>query len=867
MARESDSESSRAERRTKVEEIVIAALALTGDQRRAHLDAACGDDRELRREVESLLVQENRANTFLETPALEVAARALAAGHSATLQGCTVGPYSIDALLGAGGMGEVYRGWDTRLRRAVALKFLAREFLSDVAAVERFEREARAASALSHPNICTVYDIGEMDGRPFIAMEYLEGQNLRARMGSTALPQREALEHAIQIVQGLSAAHQKGIVHRDLKPENLWLTREGRIKILDFGLAKVSEPATHPDSIVSIASEPGRVMGTAGYMSPEQVRGQPLDHRTDIFSFGTILYEMLAGSRAFQGPSAVETFIAILNTEPPDLEDPAINRLVRRCLEKDPEQRFQSASDIVINLEAVLEQRPAAGEKQRKRIFLTRRRVLQAGGGAAATGALLAGWELLPVKWRNWLSGAGAPPITRLAVLPLSNLSGSVEQEYFADGMTDLLITDLGQIGSLRVISRPSVMRFKGTKKPLTDIAKQLGVQALIVGSVQSSGNRVRITAQLVDGVTDQQLWTRAYERELTDVLALQGEVARAIASEIQARVTTEEAGRLARNRKITPAALDAYLLGRYYWDQFKEETILKAIDYFDQAIQLDPAYAAAYGGLAECWTGFLFTDSRPWAETISKARDAATKALALDDTLAETHQAMAVVLYQEWNWKGVESEVKKAIALNPGFSTAHMLYCNMLRHLGRADDSIAEAKLALEADPLAMLTNQMLGDAYTSARRYDLAITQFQKGLDLHPNESSLEYQLGWAYVYSGAYDKGIEIIRDSQAVDGVDPSLSPDLACIAAMIGKRDESRQILNRLLTLAKKYPVSPGLIALVHIALDEREQCLTWLEKAYTQHSSMMTWLKVDPRFDRIRDEPRFQVLMRRVGLI
>jgi serine/threonine-protein kinase len=747
----------------------------------------------------------------------------------------------------------------------VALKFLAREFLSDAAAVERFEREARAASALSHPNICTVYDIGEMDGRPFIAMEYLEGQNLRMRMGSSALPRREALEYAIQVAQGLAAAHQKGIVHRDLKPENLWVTLEGRIKILDFGLAKVSEPATHPKGIVSIASEPGRVMGTAGYMSPEQVRGQPLDHRTDIFSFGTILYEMLAGSRAFQGPSAVETFIAILKTEPPDLADPAMNLVARRCLEKDPEQRFPSASDLVIHLEAVLEERPRAKEKERKRIFLTRRRALQGGGGAAAVGVLLAGWEFLPVKWRNWVSGV--PPITRLAVLPLSNLSGSVEQEYFADGMTDLLITDLGQIGSLRVISRPSVMQFKGTKKPLTEIAKQLGVQALVVGSVQSSGNRVRITAQLVDGVTDQQLWTRAYERELTDVLALQGEVARAIASEIQARVTTEEAGRLARNRKVTPQALDAYLLGRFFWDQYKEETILKAIDYFDQAIQLDPGYAAAYGGLAECWTGFLFTDSRPWAETISKARDAATKALALDDTLAEAHQAMAVVHYQEWDWKGVESEVKKAIALNPGFPTAHMLYCNMLRHLGRADDSIAEAKLALEADPLAMLTNQMLGDAYTSARRYDLAITQFQKGLDLHPNESSLEYQLGWAYVYTGAYDKGVEIIRDSQAIDGVDPSLSPDLACIAAMIGKRDESRQILNRLLALAKKYPVSPGLIALVHIALDEREQCLTWLEKAYAQHSSMMTWLKVDPRFDKIRQEPRFQELMRRVGLI
>ncbi len=452
-------------------------------------------------------------------------------------------------------------------------------------------------------------------------------------------------------------------------------------------------------------------------------------------------------------------------------------------------------------------------------------------------------------------------------MLPLANLSGDIQQEYFADGMTDLLITDLGQIGALRVISRPSVMQFKGTKRPVAEIAKQLGVEALIVGSVQSSGNRVRITAQLVDAVTDQQLWTRAYERELTDVLTLQGEVARAIADEVRAQVTAEEAGRLSRHHKIVPAALDAYLLAWFYWDQFKEETILKAIDYFNQAIQLDPAYAAAYGGLATCWTGFLFTDARPWAEAISKAREAATKALELDDTLAESHHAMAMVRYQEWDWKGVEREVKKAIALNPGFSIAHMLYCNMLRHVGRVDESIVEGKLALEVDPLSMLTNQMLGDAYVNARRYDLAIAQFQKGLDLHPDDSTLQYQMGWAYLYSGAYDRGIETIRSSQAVDGVDPSLSPDLAYIYALTGKRDQTRGILNRLLSLAKNYPVSPGMIALVYVALDERTQALAWLERAYQQHSSMMTWLKTDPRFDKIREEPGFQDLMRRVSLI
>ena len=451
-------------------------------------------------------------------------------------------------------------------------------------------------------------------------------------------------------------------------------------------------------------------------------------------------------------------------------------------------------------------------------------------------------------------------------MLPLANLSGDPEQEYFADGMTDMLITDLGRIGALRVISRPSVMRFKGTRKPPSEIAKQLNVEALIVGTVSSSRNRVRITAQLVDGASDQQLWTHAYEREMTDVLALQSDVARAIAGEIQARVTDEEAGRLSRNDKVVPEAFDLYLLGRYYWDRYTDESLLKAIDYFEQAIQIDPSYAAAYHGLAECWTGLLFTDSRPWAETMPKAREAAEKALQLDSKLAESHQAMAVVYYQEWNWPGVEDELKKAIALNPGFATAHMLYCNMLRHLGRADASITQARLALEADPLAMLTNQMLGNAYANARRYAEAIAQYQKALDLHPGDSALEYQLGWAYVHSGAVDKGVEVIRKGQESEGIDPRMSPDLAYIHGITGKTDQARQTLQQLLILARKYPVSPGYIALIYIALGERAKAMTWLEKAYEQHSTMMTWLKVDPRFDKVREVPQFQDLMRRVRL-
>lgn len=860
------------ERRQQVEEIVISLLPLAASERAARLDLMCASEPELRREVELLLAQESRADRFLETSAMQAAARALARDQSDVLTGCIVGPYRIDQLLGTGGMGEVYYGWDTRLLRPVALKFLPKEYLNDAAALDRFEREARAASALSHPNICVVYDVGDLDGRPFIAMEYLEGTTLRALIRGGALPLRAALEYASQIVQGLAAAHQKGVVHRDLKPENLWITNDGRVKILDFGLAKVDPPMRQSEAPANSLSEPGQIMGTVGYMSPEQVRGHSVDHRADLFAFGAILHEMAMGQKAFSGPSAIDTLSAILNQDTPELADPGISRLVHRCLEKDPTRRFQSATDVAVALDqlrgspCIVSELPDAAERPKSDIVRSRRWLLRAAGGAAAAAGVAVAWNRLPRGWRSWPFGSGRPHITRLAVLPLTNLSNDAEQEYFADGMTELLISELTQISSLRVISRMSVMQFKGAKKPLPEIAKQLGVNAVVTASVMKSGGRVRITAELVDGSTDQHLWARNYDRELSDVLTMQGEVARNIADEVHAHLTPQEAGRLSRSRKIVPAALDAYLIGRYYWDRFTQESLLKSIEYYERAIQLDPDYAAAYSGIAGSWSGLFSLGAMPWDETIPKAREAVTKALALDDSSAEAHHALGFTYYQEWNWKDAEEEDRKAISLNPGYSIAYVLQCNLLRHSGRADESIAAAKRGLEVNPLGMITNQMLGNAYVDARRYDLAIAQYLRALELHPNDPNLLYHLGWAYVYNGAFDKGIETIGNSLALEGEDPRLSPDLAYIDALIGKKDESRRILRRLLDLATRYTVQPGHIALVFIALNQHEQALEWLEKAYRQHSPMMIWLKVDPRFDPLRRDPGFENLLRRVGL-
>jgi TolB-like protein/Tfp pilus assembly protein PilF len=866
MAPEEDSRSSQSDehRRSQIDEIVFSLLGLEGVERAAQLDRACAGDSGLRHDVESMLAQQSRAERFLETPALEGAARSLAESMRAGDDpgtGHVVSHYRILERLGAGGMGVVHRAQDLRLGRFVAIKTLSDDLSFDPAAVQRFQAEARAASALNYPHICTIYEIDEHEGKHFIVMELLEGQTLKERIAGSPLDTSTILDIAIQIAGALDAAHARRIVHRDLKPTNIFLSESGQAKLLDFGLAKLlREPAPPTDdsaspTLTQAMTGPNVILGTMAYMSPEQALGREVDHRTDIFSLGVVLYEMATGNLPFKGDTTPEVIVQIAHADPPPIASrnsrvpSGLRHVIRKCLAKDRERRYQSANELIADLKKL-----RAG-----RILFPRRKIL----AIAAIAVFLA---LLSAVWAKF-AFFGSPRVTRLAVLPMRNISNDAEQEYFADGMTEVLIDDLAQIGALRVISRTSVMRFKGTKKTLPEIAKELGVDHIVTASVTKSGGRVRITAQLVDGATDQHLWANAYERELSDVLALQGEVARAIADEVRARLTPTEAGRLARKRKVVPAALDAYLLGRYHWDRYTVDSLPKSIEYFEQAAKLDPDYSVAYSGMAESRGSLFQMGASQWEETIPQAKQEVARALSLDDASAEAHHALGFIHYLEWDWKGAEEENNKAIALNPAFSTVYVLECNILRHLGRAQESIASAKRGLVADPLSMITNQMLGNAYVNARRYDLAIAQYQKALELHPNDSTLLHHLGWAYIYSGQFDKGLAAMESSSEQEVGDKRLDPYLAYIHAVTGNQKEARQTLSLLLELAKQYTIQPGLIALIYVGLDERSEALAWLEKAYQQHSTMMTWLKVDPRFDRIRQEPGFQDLMRRVGLI
>ena len=788
--------------------------------------------------------------------------------------GARLGPYEIVSPLGAGGMGEVYRARDSRLGREVAIKVLPGSFSQDVDRLRRFQQEARAASALNHPAILTIHDFGEHDGAPYVVAELLEGGTLRARLAGGRLPVRKALDYAGQIARGLAAAHEKGIVHRDVKPENVFVTNDGRIKILDFGLAKLAGPerdggAGTETPTQTRGTEPGVVMGTVGYMSPEQVKGEPADARSDIFSFGAVLYEMLTGARAFSGGSAAETMSAILRDDPPMPSGTSpgvvasLDRIVRRCLEKSRQERFQSASDLAYALDEAAQSetgsstvRTTASPGRRRRagwVFLA---VLAAG---------LAAWfvvrPLVVRRESDRLAGA----IRSLAVLPLSNLSRDPEQQFFSDGMTEELIASLGRIRTLRVISRTSAMRYRDTKKSVPEIARELNVDGVIEGTIQKSGDRVRITAQLIDAERDRQLWSARYERDLNDVLALQSDVARAIAREIQVAVSPQELSRLAKRAPVDPEAHRLYLLGRYHWNQRSADGYQKALEAFQRSIAKDPTYASAWAGLADTYTTLGFYVLTP-REMAAKAKSAALKALEIDPDLAEAHASLGNILFSfEWNWRSAEEEFRRAIELNPSYVTGRHWHAMFLAALGRSDDALAEERQALEYDPLSLVVNSALGLQLYFARRYDQAIEHLRRTLDLDPDFRLANVELGYAYAAKGSFREAIAIGEKYFAIPDADAYARGALPYFQGRAGNRDETLRLIDHLKSLSKERYVNPAIFLLAYLGIGDREETFAWLEKAI-QERAVLLYIKLDPIFDPIRDDPRFAQFVRRMGL-
>jgi eukaryotic-like serine/threonine-protein kinase len=784
------------------------------------------------------------------------------------LIGQTLKQYRIVAKLGAGGMGEVYRARDERLEREVALKVLPAAALEDKTARNRFRKEALALSKLNHPAIATIYDFDSENGVDFLAMEYVAGATLGDKIAHTSLPEKEAVALAVQIAEALEEAHEHGIVHRDLKPGNIMVTPKGRVKVLDFGLARLLQPASSLVSAETQSATQG-ASGTLPYMAPEQLRDESTDPRSDIFSFGAVLYEITTGLRAFPETISSRLTDAILHqpsVTPRALNprlSPELERIILKCLEKSPDLRYQSAKEMAVDLRRLsapstgAPREPAAARKSRLPLL----------AAICGSALLLALGIVLSMNFggihdRNVTSETSR--IHSLAVLPLANFSKDPEQEYFVEGMADELITELAQISGLRVISRTSTMRYLRNPKPIPEIAKELGVDAVIEGSVERSGDQVRITAQLINARTDTHLWAHSYQRDLRDVLAMQSEVAKAIATEIQVQLTPQEQAHFDRSRPVNPAAYEAYLKGVYHWNFHTGEEMQKAISEFQRATQIDPSYAMAYVGLSDTYTLLPFNADMDPRIVLPQAKAAALKAVELDPRSGRAHAALGVTLSRyDWNRASAEREFKLAIELLPNDSFAPALYAEMLSLEGRHDEAFAQAARARELDPIFGVNGLQYSRAFLYARQYDKAVAAFQEALEVNPKFWPLHLFLGETYQQQGLYPQALAELREAQ---GPTQEATSAIARVLCAQGHKSEAQQILRDLLQRSKSGYLPPTYIAGIYVALGDNNQAFAWLEKAYAARDSQLEFLGVEQFYDPLRTDPRYLDLMRRVNL-
>jgi eukaryotic-like serine/threonine-protein kinase len=786
--------------------------------------------------------------------------------------GQTISHYRILEQLGAGGMGIVYKANDSRLDRAVALKFLPEELARQPQALERFRREARAASALNHPGICTIYDIGEQDGRAFIAMEFIDGETLRSHIHGKPLPVADILRLGIQIAEAVDAAHTEGIIHRDIKPANIFVTKRGQAKVLDFGLAKlvpkgvaVTDSGDEASDSTSIV---GMISGTPSYMSPEQIRGDSLDARTDIFSLGLVLYEMATGRQAFSGGTGGAIIEAVLTRSPVSARsiNPEIpvrlEEIINKALCKDREQRYQHAAEIRTDLQQ-LERGPESGWRAVAAITVS--------APMPATTHPQSAGNQPPQDSVTKTGTLRAPRVSKtigsIAILPFENVSRDPENEYLSDGIAASLINILATVPKLRVMAQSTVFRYKGRGTDPQTVGRELNVRAVLTGRLMQRGGSLRIGTELVDVATGSQLWGAQYDREPGDIFAIQDDISNEISEKLRSKLTRAEKKQLTKRQTHDAEAYRLYLQGRHHWNKWTEEGFYKAIEYFQRAVEKDPGYALAYTGLADSyillgWNGYL-----PPKEAFPKARIAATEALRLDSDLAEAHTSLGAVLWlYDWQWKEAEAAFQRGLALNPDYPTANHWYAEYAMTMGRHEEAIARMKKSQELDPLSLIISVAIGWAHYMARRYDDADAQLRRTVELDANYPVTYWILGLVLRKMGRYELAISEGEKGVNLSGGSFLMRAALAQTLGAAGKKDEAIQILDSLAKLAEEKYVASYFFAGVHMGLGEFDRAIESLEISFEEHSHWLIYLHIDPGMDALRQNPRFQDLLQRVGL-
>ena len=850
-----------------IEEIFYASLDQEPAQVARFLDSACGGDELLRRKVEALLASRQRAGSFIETSAVGIATRIIENGQADLLVGQTFGHYKISKRIGSGGMGEVYLATDVKAGRKAALKLLPMRFTGDAERLKRFQQEAHAVVALNHPNILTVYEIGEDHSTHYIASELIEGETLRQRLLRARMQLSEAVDVAIQVASALAAAHEAGIVHRDINPGNIMLRPDGYVKVLDFGIAKLAEqeaPATMPkeEALVLVETHLGSILGTVPYMSPEQAFGAPVDKGTDIWSLGLVLYQMVTGHTPFIGDTPREVMTSILEKEPPPLTNyvkqaPAqLQQIISKALRKDRGERYQSAGEMLQALKNLRHNLEVKRELERS----TTPSWLRWTRSPAALVLILLASALalaLPFYWhRN--PTTSLPPEKSIAVLPFLDLSETKNQEYFCDGMSEEIIDALAKVEGLRVVARTSSFSFKGKSTDVSEVGKKLNVENVLEGSLRREGNRVRITTQLINARNGFRIWSETYERELQGVFALQDEITRAIVDALKIKLAISLPGHEQRDME----AYDLYLQGLYFSNKGSEEDLRRALAFFQRAVEKDPTFARAWTGISKVWYFLADVYVKP-LDAYPTSKEAALKAIALDEKDVEAHcylsEAKRVL---DWDLAGADAELKRALELDSNSAPAHFFSALVPLFHGELKEGLRLVLEAKKLDPVSPITSYVATAAYLANDQIDDAISEGQRTLLLDPNYFYLDSDLAAAYREKGNFAEAIALYTKAQDATHLPSS---GLAITYTRMGRQTEARNILAQLLQAREKRYISAPAIAAVYVALGDKEEAFRWLERAFAEHSGILQWIAFLPEFRPLHSDARFPHLLRRIG--